>query len=370
MRSLHRIRLVGLMLGLMWALGAPASAWGAVAEVSDGGGFFSPDAVAQANHRLAEIAQKTGRDLRIETYAQIPAEMQPRYSKDQQAQFFANWADERAQQIGVRGVMVLVSRNPRYLTVQVGRQTRQAGIFTSADESRLRDALLKSFHAGSYDQGLKQAIDLFQQAVEKQTGAAPAVPPPDNPSGLPGAPPAPYRLPGTSSSSSAPNPGAAPATKGSIFGCWTIVFFAILIICGVWVLRRLFGSRSHYGTPYSGGYAGGNPPNYPTGQYPPPGYGRGYGGGGFGRGFGGGILGGLLGGWLGGRMFRNNPAQGAPPPTDQPGGWNEPPAPPSEFGGGGDPTGGGSFGDSGGGNHFGGGDDFGGGGDASGGGSF
>src|SRR4051812_6843139 len=198
MRTLHRIfpTLAAVLFVAAGSLTSPARA--ATAQVADNGGFFSAGAVTQANQQLADIEQRTGRDLRIETYPEIPAEMRSRFSPDRQAQFFADWAEQRGQQAGVRGVIVLICRDPSYLTVQIGRQTRQSGAFTDADKNRLRDLLAGAFKAKNFDQGLSRAVEFFGTTVQNAAPAAPA-PAASNGGGSTGGSssgtPAPYRLP-------------------------------------------------------------------------------------------------------------------------------------------------------------------------------
>jgi uncharacterized membrane protein YgcG len=358
MRTFHRLIMVVAAVLLTAVVAQPRVARAAAAEVVDNAGFFSEAAVSKANERLADIAQRTGRDLRIETYPAIPDELKSKYAPDRQAQFFADWAEQRGKQAGVRGVLVLVCKDPAFLTVQVGRQTRQSGVFTDADKNRMRDTLAGAFKAKNYDAGLAAIVEQFDKAVQNNAPSKTAPPA----AGSGGTPP-PYRFPsdtGSNTPSRSSGPVPQPTQSKSIFGgCFGTFLLIVLIIGGIMLVRRIFGGRRSYGPGYGAGQRG----------YPPAGgYGPGYGGG-----FGGGILGGLLGGWLGNRVLHDSTAQGAPPPADTGGGgWNEPPpAPPQEFGGSGDASGGASFG---GGSDFGGGGgggDFGGGGgDSSGGASF
>ena len=48
----------------------------ALADVRDNAGFFSEDAVRQANFDLRDVKQKYGKDLLVETYPAVPAELQ------------------------------------------------------------------------------------------------------------------------------------------------------------------------------------------------------------------------------------------------------------------------------------------------------
>jgi uncharacterized membrane protein YgcG len=339
---------------------SPAAAPAATskAEVVDNASFFSPDAVTTANEKLASVEQKYSRQLRVETYPEIPSDLKGQYSEATKREFFQKWTRQRAQQVGVRGVFVLICRDPSTLQVEIGNSISSSGLFTQADRSRLRDLMVQAFKEKNYDKGLLDAVDYFEKTLAQRSEAKA-----EAPSGA-AATPRPYNLPPAQTTPrSVPAPSPTP-TRSFNFG--GLLLIGLIVVVALFVLRRLFGgARSNPPSSYDRGYgaAPGGQPGYPPGAP----YGYSGGGGGFGRGFGGGILGGLLGGMLGNQMFGrhsdDSSAHAAPPPSD-PGTFNEPPAPPpSDFSGGGDALGGGGdFGGGGGGDFSGGGGDAGGGG--------
>jgi hypothetical protein len=380
---------LALLLGL--SLLAPAArAADSKAQVVDGAGFFSADAVRQANARLADIDQKYGRQMRIETFAEIPADQRSGYTEPGKRAFFTRWARQRAQASGIRGAFVLICKNPSSLQVEVGDDTLRSGAFTEAD--RLSAAMLSAFRAKDYDKGLSDGIDIFENALRRyqqrqenpanpaavsprggtssDSGAAQTSPP----VGSASSPPKPYSFPQAPSQSSPP---PMSRSSGGVHFGGIVVFIIVLFVIVAIIRRVLRGAASSYSRPGGYGPSYGAPP--PAGGYPPGyGYGGGGGGGGFGRGFGGGILGGMLGGWLGNQMSRRYDNSGYSPstPPDNSGGntgvFNEPPSSSSSFGSSGGESfsggggGGGDFGSSGSsGGDFGGG---GGGGDSGGGG--
>jgi uncharacterized membrane protein YgcG len=305
------------------ALSRPVMA--AKAEVVDNAGFFSADAVSQANQKLAEIDQKYGKQMRVETFGTIPDDLRGQYSDANKRAFFEKWARQRAQAAGIRGVFVLICKDPPSLHVIVGDETRRSGAFAEAD--RMTQMLASAFRQKNYDKGLNDAIELFRSALQRHAeqgnsspaaGAAADTPSAAPPAGPSSSTPPPYNLPGPSVSRS----------PGLSFG--RILFFGVIIFIALGLLRRIFRSRSS--SPTYGGGGGGYGPGYGSGGYGPGygGYGGG-GGGGFGRGFGGGILGGLLGGWLGNQMSRpgdSGPSYGSstPPPDSSGGTFHEPPS--------------------------------------------
>lgn len=328
---------------------APAL-FAAKAEVVDNAGFFSADAVAEANQTLARVEKETGRQMRVETYASIPDNLRAKYSDANRRQFFQDWARKRAQDEGLTGVIVLLCREPSSLQVEVGNKTASSGAFTQSDRSALSQQLLAAMRAKDYDRGLLDAVKMFGTTVAKAKPVAggaksgvDALPVPD----LGGAKP----TQSPPAAQPAPRPQQSPGNRGGSWSWGAIIFIGILVFVGFSILRRLF----------AGGIGGNRPPlgpgqhqGYGEGAQHGQQFGSGGAGGGFGRGFGGGLLGGLLGGWAANEIFRHstgNSANAAPPPPMDSGTFNEPSSG-ADFGGG----------------DFGGGDFSGGGGDAGGGG--
>jgi uncharacterized membrane protein YgcG len=141
-----------------------AVALGAAAEVVDKAGYFSPDAVAQANDELKKIRQQYGRDFRVETYLTVPSDVQAAYAADQKDELYAKWAYQRAKAAGVHGVMVLITKDPGRLQISVGEETRRQA-FTVADRDHLRDRLLECFKSKEYDRALREGVGLFRAAL-------------------------------------------------------------------------------------------------------------------------------------------------------------------------------------------------------------
>src|SRR5689334_5979799 len=104
-----------VLLTLLPATLARASASGVV----DNAGFFSPAAVEDANKRIAETEKTYGRQMRVETYSEIPADRRDGYSEAGKRDFFQKWARELAEKANLRGVMVLICRNPSTLQVEI-----------------------------------------------------------------------------------------------------------------------------------------------------------------------------------------------------------------------------------------------------------
>jgi len=129
----------------------------ASADVQDNAGFFSEDAVRQANFDLKDIKQKYGKDLLVETLPTLPAEVQSQINAQNKDKVYAEWAQQRGRDAKLDGVIVLITREPSHLQIGVGNKTQQKA-FSLKDRDRLRDQMLTSFRQKQYDQALLNAI--------------------------------------------------------------------------------------------------------------------------------------------------------------------------------------------------------------------
>ncbi|MBC8106542.1 MAG: TPM domain-containing protein, partial [Anaerolineae bacterium] len=261
-------------------------------RVDDKAGFFSTGAVNKANDMIAQIKRDRGKDFYVDTIPTIPDELKSQYRPDQRAQFFLRLADERAKAAKVDGVIVLISRDPAYVQVRVGKNTIQQA-FIQRDADQLQSILTSSFKSKEFDQGLLSGVEhvraTFAQSMPRGSGSAAG----------PAAAPAPVDR-GSDSSRTLPggnSGGGAPVRTSNPLGgmtSWICIGGAVLL---VFILFRVMRSRSAQSMPgQQGRYGAPGDPNAPYGQQ-----------GGYqqapGSGMGRGLLGGLLGGALGGYAY-------------------------------------------------------------------
>ncbi len=137
-------------------------------EVKDSASLFKPETARQANALIAEIKQRYKKDLLIETFAQVPEGKDGNaVSADGKASppFFRDWAAQRAREAGVNGIYVLVCKEPSFLQIAVGNDTRQKA-FPDADRQALSKLLLDRFKQKEFDGGLLEAVRLVQSTLK------------------------------------------------------------------------------------------------------------------------------------------------------------------------------------------------------------
>jgi hypothetical protein len=143
---------------------------GAVApEIHDEAKFFSPDAVKKANEQIREIFSKYGKDVLIETFPSVPADQLEKVKameSKEKADYYRKLAIEHAKERVVNGIYVLVTREPKYLYIEITPSARET--FDKEFYNHFRKVLFANFGKDHFDEGLAAAV----QAVKEQLGKA------------------------------------------------------------------------------------------------------------------------------------------------------------------------------------------------------
>jgi uncharacterized membrane protein YgcG len=312
--ALHKHKSMWLAVALIgWlTLAGPAAAL--TPEVKDEAGFFKPETVRKANETIKRIKQQHKKDLVIETFAHIPdGKEKEAVGADAKAreQFFRDWAVQRARESGVDGIYVLVCKEPSYLQIAVGNETRKRA-FPDADRQALSKLMLDRFKEKQFDEGLLESVRLVQNTLQTNLAGAKA---------------AEKTASDSSFESDAPEAvtknqrDSSEAGAGWLSGPWGWLLIGGAVLLGVWLLVGLFRA-------FSGGVGGS-------------------GGGGFLSSLLGGLFGAAAGMWLydtffgGSEALAGEPGSEAHPVPDQDYSTGDG----GDFGGGGDFDGDGSGGD-------------------------
>src|SRR6185503_8433593 len=145
--------------------------------------LFKPETVQKADAELKQIKADSGVEIVIETFPDIPEGQRSAYeaakaNSGQLDQFYANWCHERGRELRLRGVYVLIVKQPSHLQVVAGSETERKA-FTRTDQFRLRDTMLGDFKQHQYDDGLLHGVAEARAIVRdnlggQKLGAAPA----------------------------------------------------------------------------------------------------------------------------------------------------------------------------------------------------
>lgn len=155
-----------ILVVLLAVISAGAVATAGIHQVWDEAHFAKPQALSQIDMILADIHDRFSKDLMIETFPGIPDDLKQKYQEQGKEKFYEGWTRSEAFQLGVNGVMVLVTGDPPHLQVEVGLDTRQKA-FTLDDRNELVEVLVKAFEKKDYDGGMLQAAQFVRDRMAR-----------------------------------------------------------------------------------------------------------------------------------------------------------------------------------------------------------
>ncbi len=160
----------------------PAKIEAAQPKVSDRAELFSKSAVDEATQKMQEIQRRFGVDVVVETFPSIPENMQAPSSSAERPAFFRRWAEIRAADEGLKGIYVLICKNPGYLQIEPDESVAR-----KAFTYRQRDALVANtlkilgqepLGQKQFDEALLKIVNTIESNLQTTLGrrAGPAAP--------------------------------------------------------------------------------------------------------------------------------------------------------------------------------------------------
>jgi uncharacterized membrane protein YgcG len=174
---------IGLTVSLAVA-GGPGVARAGVHQVWDEAHLFKAETLLEVEPILQEIDGRFYKDLMIETFPSIPDDLKKAQAQQDTITFHEGWSVVEGRALGVNGILVLVTRQPRHLHVFVGLDTRNKA-FTLADRDELVTRLTSAFSAKDYDGGLLNGVKFVRDRMARNLAAAPATQPTSQPATMP-----------------------------------------------------------------------------------------------------------------------------------------------------------------------------------------
>ena len=168
--------LVALLVG---ELVAPVPLKAAEPRVVDQAQFFSKAAVEQATRKVQEIRRRFKVDVVIETFPSIPENMKAEYKPEEKKAFFLRWADARAAGEGVKGIYVLICKNPGHLQIAPDQLTIRKREFTLEESAALVRRVTKLMDQKQFDAALSEMVNTIESTLATNLGqrSGRAVPP-------------------------------------------------------------------------------------------------------------------------------------------------------------------------------------------------
>jgi len=162
--ALHRLPVVAGVTLLAAICASPTRA--VAPQIKDDGKFFGADAIKKANEQIRDIARRSGLDLLIETIATLPDDQAAKVkamSPAERGEFFAKLARARREEAVVRGIYILVCREPPHVDVLV--HMPRGGAFSPEDRQKLTSQLIHDFRDKHFDEGLAKAVKFVQEKL-------------------------------------------------------------------------------------------------------------------------------------------------------------------------------------------------------------
>jgi uncharacterized protein len=135
--------------------------------IQDGGGFFSESAKAEATHSIAALEQKLHKEVVVETFPSLPADLQKGVNtadKASVAKVVQQWAVRQIKAHNVNGVYILLVKSPPHLQIEVGPDTQKRA-FTLGDRDSLTSLMLNDLRAKQYDNALLNGVNFVASTM-------------------------------------------------------------------------------------------------------------------------------------------------------------------------------------------------------------
>ena len=164
-----RWTLIAALLALL-GLTAPALAIYPPA-LKDDGKFFSKEGTEKANKKIREIYQKYKKDVVIETVPMLTADQEKKVKEDGEAKFFAKLTNDRAKEIGLNGVYLMLCKKPKYLRMHMDPET-QKKMFTAGNRTTTVGKIVARFKEDEFDDGLFDGLKEIETLLETNSREA------------------------------------------------------------------------------------------------------------------------------------------------------------------------------------------------------
>jgi len=136
--------------------------------VKDEGKFFGAEALKKANAKIRDIYKKYKKDVVIETIDALSVDDQKKAKEEGNKKFFPKYALKRIDDLGVNGIYIIISKEPRWAQFEMDPMTRK-GVFPNAERDKAYTKLIERFKEKEFDEGLADALDAIDASLKAKT---------------------------------------------------------------------------------------------------------------------------------------------------------------------------------------------------------
>jgi uncharacterized membrane protein YgcG len=133
--------------------------------LKDDGKFFSKEGIEKANQKIREIYEKYKRDAVVETIPMLTPEQEKKMKEDGEAKFFAKLTNDRAKEMGLHGIYILMCKKPKYLRIHMDPET-QKNAFTASNRATTVGKIVAKFKEDEFDAGLLDGLKEIESILE------------------------------------------------------------------------------------------------------------------------------------------------------------------------------------------------------------
>lgn len=147
-----------------------------VGNISDEINFFSKDAIKKAAELNKDLKKTFKKEVVIEALNKIPMTSESAVLDGKSADpVFSEWAKKRMDKVGKKNIYVAISKNPSFVMVSIGAETRQKGEFTENDRNILIKILAENFQRRSNDRALLDTMQFVKMAIDGNLRGTPVM---------------------------------------------------------------------------------------------------------------------------------------------------------------------------------------------------
>jgi uncharacterized membrane protein YgcG len=145
--------------------GLPAQAVAPV--VRDEANLLKKETVDKINELVRSLYLEFGKDVLVETYSTVSdnqAEKVKEMTREDRAKFFDSWAKKRCDALVIRGVYVLICKDPSFVQVEVTESARK--LFPDKDREKLVQQLIADMSRRKFDEAVVKGVKFVAERFE------------------------------------------------------------------------------------------------------------------------------------------------------------------------------------------------------------
>ena len=119
---------------------------------------------------MQDIYRRFKVEVVIETFPSIPDTMKAQYKPEEKARFFRRWAETRATDEGLKGIYVLICKNPGHLQIEPDQLVRRKAFTLDQRDALVARMRRDSWRKNNMMRPLAEIVDGIESTLETDLG--------------------------------------------------------------------------------------------------------------------------------------------------------------------------------------------------------